>query len=224
MFGAACLPFARRDAAWSADDTAGIIARAKAKTLESSKVVERAREKKLFDPAGQSCEVIDRLLMVDKQALDEELANLKKLRSVNSEQVAEVKAVTNQIEKQVKYLAQAENKAGCVDSFITYDTESILSRARSANLNVDRAVQRAKTGQMVDAKYLAKYSRCGEIKELAQIDLRALGKQTMEIDARKKAGKSIEDESRVNIALKKQVDSLVLYQQICNGELDMTGM
>jgi len=213
MVGAgAYMPFAWQNAASATLDekeVKSIIKRAKAQSLEVDKVIARARDGELFDPTSsvfgsKSCDVIDALLDVDKKALKKQL---DEIRAVEWEKVPELQAVKERIEKQVKFLQKTENKEGCLDAFVTYDRNAVLARARDQTLTVERAVQRAKEGKLLDTK---SYMGCNEMKELVKVDKLALNQQQKEaqvLSAMIANGEIVTDDSedlRKDLALTKR--------------------
>ena len=89
-------------------------------------------------------------------------------------------------------LAQAEDKQGCLDAFVTYDPALVIERARKGELSVERVVQRAKTGKMLAVDKLP--LQCTEIEKLRAVDEKALAAQSA-------------DET-VSKALRGQIDAL----------------
>jgi hypothetical protein len=154
----------------SIEDTLdGIIARAREGRLSIDKVLERARQNELVDTrsANLPCEVLDDLLRVDRSAsasADATIKDLKrslaKLRPPNDpdEQlqqsrarasIEEVERMKARIDKQVASMVSQEEAQGCVDSFATYDRSAVLERAKRQTLSPERAIQRAKSDQLV---------------------------------------------------------------------------
>ena len=65
-------------------DTEGIVERAEKRALKVDKAIVRAYDGDLFDPTGQSCEVLDQVLAVDKRTIQFELSELKALQNIEA--------------------------------------------------------------------------------------------------------------------------------------------
>ena len=80
-------------------------------------------------------------------------------------------------------------------------------------LTVDRAIQRAKTGKLVDARGGA---RCDEISNIRRVDEDALKQLTKDLPALEAEGDKgkIKEVKDANRGLQKQIDDLILLQQL----------
>jgi hypothetical protein len=107
LMGAAALPFALRNPALAADN-AGIVERAEKQALKVDLAISRATKGDLFDPSGQSCQVLDQVLGVDKKVLRIELQELEQLKfmqaqgeTVAPEKFQRINDIKARIDKQV---------------------------------------------------------------------------------------------------------------------------
>jgi len=155
-------------------------------------VLERARQNELVDTrsANLPCEVLDDLLRVDRSAsasADATIKDLKrslaKLRPPNDpdEQlqqsrarasIEEVERMKARIDKQVASMVSQEEAQGCVDSFATYDRSAVLERAKRQTLSPERAIQRAKSDQLVTLR--GAEVGCKSLTTLREVDRTAI--------------------------------------------------
>merc|ERR1712100_714727 len=83
---------------------ADVYARADAGKLNSARVIQRAKEGKLVDGSGATCDELDKLIAVDKEALEFEKDKLEALGGKDPAQSKIVSDVEKYIEAQVKKL------------------------------------------------------------------------------------------------------------------------
>lgn len=199
VLSAAAAPWALwRDAAEAgtdAFDRESIIKRAQEKSLSVDRVVARAQKGELFDGKGASCEVIDRVLGVDRIALQDEQRQLESLKKSGKDvgkygnSLADIEKINKKIDKQIKALAALEEKNGCLDAFVTYDKEAIIERARKQSLDADRVVQRAETDKLIQVEGMS----CDAMSALIVVDEEALTKESVRLTKLKKALKNSAD-------------------------------
>merc|ERR1719217_1374732 len=89
---------------------AEVYARADAGSLNSARVIQRAKEGKLVDGSSATCEELDKLIVVDKQALQFEKDKPEALGGKDKEQAKIVADVEAKIEAQVKKLQFEKDK------------------------------------------------------------------------------------------------------------------
>jgi len=199
LLGAASLPLALRNPVLAAEDQQGIVERAQAQSLRVDKAIKRATKGDLFDPEGQSCQVLDQVLAVDQKVMAFELRELEQLKSIQAQgefvdpaKFEKVKEIEDRLNKQVILLEKLENKKDCLDAFVTYDAATVLERAKTGELSVDRVVQRAKMGKMLAVEKLP--LECNDVKKLLAVDKKALATQS--------------NDEQVSNALKGQIEVL----------------
>merc|ERR1711998_62567 len=91
---------------------ADVYARADAGKLNSARVIERAKEGKLVDGSSANCEELDKLIAVDKQALQFEKDKLEALGD-DKAQAKIVADVEKQLNAQIKKLEGKKKGKAC---------------------------------------------------------------------------------------------------------------
>ena len=168
----------------------GIVERAQSGHLSISKVIDRATQNKLvkLDSESLSCADLDSLVRVDQGACDSAASSIKTLQNFRQRrshdpaelerqdqakvEIANLQVIKTRIDNQVTRLVSLEEEKGCLDAVATYDAGKVFERAESGRLSTERAIQRARTNQLVsveDAKL-----GCSALDALREVDRKAL--------------------------------------------------
>merc|ERR1719198_1066302 len=149
---------------------ADVYARADEGKLNSARVIQRAKEGKLVDGSSATCEELDKLIVVDKQALQFEKDKLEALGGKDKEQAKIVADVEAKIEAQVKKLEAKKGEKSCSAGFKQASDAEVYRRADEGKLNSARVIERAKEGKLVDGSS----ATCEELDKLIAVDKQAL--------------------------------------------------
>jgi|EP00966_Prymnesium_polylepis_P050309 hypothetical protein len=216
----------------------GIVERAQSGQLSIAKVMDRARQNSLVELSSDSlsCEVLDSLVRVDQGACDSAASSIKTLQGALRRRSADpaleleqaqakvelqtLQTIKKRIDKQVTRLVSLEEEKGCLDAVATYDAGTVAQRARLGRLTTDRAVQRARSNQLVsveDAKL-----GCSALDALRAVDRRAL----MEMQRARAAS----DESAAADELLRAEENMraqltkadTRFANFCEGVIDLT--
>ena len=181
----------------------GIVERAQHGDLSVSKVIDRAKQNALVElsPDSLSCDVLDQIVRVDQNACDSAGASIKTLQQAMRRgsndpieqaqakaSLTELQTIKARIDKQVGRLVALEEEQGCLDAVATYDTGAIAQRAQVGRLSTERAIQRARSNQLVsveDAKL-----GCNALDALRQVDRKALQVLAREVQQARDSGSS----------------------------------
>jgi len=120
-------------------------------TGEGARVIERAKTDDLVDGSSASCNELDRLIAVDREAV--EFENEKIDAMDDPAQKAKVKSYRDKIQGQIDRLKVTRKEKGCASAQANLKQKSdfnVYKRADENSLNSARVIQRAKDGQLVD--------------------------------------------------------------------------
>ena len=179
------------------DILGGIVERAQSGELSIAKVIDRAKTNALVELSTDSlsCDILDQLVRVDQSACDSAGASIKTLQQAMrpwgsndpieqaqaKASLTELQTIKRRIDAQVGRLVALEEEKGCLDAVATYDPGAVAQRAKVGRLSTDRAIQRARSNQLVsveDAKL-----GCTALDALREVDRKAL--QTLERETRR---------------------------------------
>ena len=178
------------------DILVGIVERAQSGELSIAKVIDRAKTNALVELSTDSlsCDILDQLVRVDQSACDSAGASIKTLQQAMRRgsndpieqaqakaSLTELQTIKTRIDAQVGRLVALEEEKGCLDAVATYDPGAVAQRAKVGRLSTDRAIQRARSNQLVsveDAKL-----GCTALDALREVDRKAL--QTLERETRR---------------------------------------
>merc|ERR1719217_1898772 len=127
---------------------ADVYARADAGKLNSARVIERAKAGTLVDGSSATCAELDKLIAVDKEAVQFEKDKLEAMGG--------------------KDAAQKKEK-GCAGLKQASDAD-VYARADAGQLNSARVIERAKAGTLVDGSS----ATCSELDALIAVDKKAV--------------------------------------------------
>jgi hypothetical protein len=185
---------------------AEVYSRAAESSLNTARVIQRAKEDKLVVGQGATCPELESIIAVDKQAIRFEQDKLEALDEYAkntpeySEQREIVLTVEKKIEEQVKKLdsIRKERKCGADDA-------SIYSRANEGKLNSARVIERAQQGKLVSGAG----TTCKQLDAIIAIDKDALA---FEKDKLKELQRSNDPAARTQIKIVAEAEKAISAQ------------
>jgi len=183
---------------------ADIYARADAGSLNPARAIERAKKGELVDGFSATCAEIDKIIEVDREALQFE----KEMFEATGDTF--IKETQDTIRIQINELKGVRENRGCSTSrgnlkksedFVVY------KRADEGTLTSARAIERAKTGKLVDGSS----ATCSQLEKIVELDQKALGfeKQKMEAASDEAIQKIV---AKASVAIDAQIKKLKAEQ------------
>merc|ERR1719310_551774 len=151
---------------------ADVYARADANKLNAARVIQRAKDGELVDGSSATCSELDKLIAVDQDALEFEK---EKLEAMGGNDPAQKKIVAD-VEKKIE--AQIKKPKGCAGLKKAGDAD-VYTRADEGKLSAARAIERAKTGDLVDGSS----ATCSELEKIIAVDKKALAYEKDKLEA-----------------------------------------
>merc|ERR1719460_891470 len=148
---------------------ADVYARADSGKLNSARVIERAKAGTLVDGSSATCAELDKLIAVDKEAVQFEKDKLEAMGGKDATQKKVVADAEAAIEAQVKKLEGKKKEKGCAGLKQAGDAD-VYARADAGQLNSARVIERAKAGTLVDGSG----ATCSELESLIAVDKKAV--------------------------------------------------
>jgi len=184
--------------------------------LNTARVIERAKTGELVEGASASCSQLERLIAIDRQAAQFEVAKLKELKLDKSKDARDQEQIVREteakIEVQVKKLESLKAGKKCLED------ESIYKRADEGKLNAARVIERAKAGDLVSGEG----ATCKELDAIIQIDKDAIEFERDKLEALEYYGTGQgEKETQLKIvadaekAIETQVEKLLGFKATC---------
>jgi len=191
---------------------ADVYARADSGKLNSARVIERAKAGTLVDGSSATCEELDKLISIDKEAIAFEKDKLEAIGGGNPAQKKTVADAEAAIEAQVKKLEGLKKSKSCAGPKLKKATDAeVYARADDGKLSAARVIERAKKGELVDGSS----ATCAELDSLIAVDKKAVafekdkleamgGKDPAQTKIVQEAEKAIEAQVKKLEALKKK--------------------
>lgn len=149
---------------------AEIYANADANKLNAARAIERTKTGDLVDGSSATCQELDRLIKVDREAIEFEK---EKIDARFGNDKDKVQAVEDKLQAQVDKLKKIRKDKGCSTATANLkqatDAE-VYKRADEGILNSARVIERAKAGKLVDGSG----ATCGELQKLIDVDAKAV--------------------------------------------------
>merc|ERR1740130_1815036 len=147
---------------------ADIYARADAGKLNAARTIERAKTGDLVDGSSANCEELDKLIAVDREAVEYEKEKLEALGGSNAAQKKTVQEVEDKLQAQINKLKVIRKDKGC----------------KTAGANLKQAgdfdvYKRANEGKLVDGSGAS----CDELAKIINIDKKAVQFEKDKIEA-----------------------------------------
>jgi predicted transcriptional regulator len=157
---------------------ADVYARADSGKLNAARVIQRAKDGELVDGSSATCSELDKLIAVDQDALEFEKEKLEAMGGNDPAQKKIVADVEKKIEAQVKKLKELKKTKGCAGLKKAGDAD-VYTRADEGKLSSARAIERAKTGDLVDGSS----ATCSELEKIISVDKKALAYEKDKLEA-----------------------------------------
>jgi predicted transcriptional regulator len=152
---------------------ADIYARADAGKLNAARVIERAKTGDLVDGSSANCDELDKLIAVDREAVEFEKEKLEALGGSDAAQKKKVKDVEDKLQAQINKLKVIRKDKGCATAGANLKQAGdfdVYKRADEGVLSSARVIQRAKEGKLVDGSG----ATCDELTKIIAIDKKAV--------------------------------------------------
>merc|ERR1740130_1338576 len=159
---------------------ADIYARADAGKLNAARVIERAKTGDLVNGSSATCDELDRLIAVDREAIEFELEKIEDM--TDPDQKKKVKGYADKIQAQIDKLKVIRKEKGCASAQANLKQKSdfdVYKRADEGVLNSARVIQRAKDGKLVDGSG----ATCDELTKIISVDKKAVQFEKDKIEA-----------------------------------------
>eukprot|EP00964_Phaeocystis_antarctica_P102997 scaffold68303_cov48-Phaeocystis_antarctica.AAC.1 len=134
-------------------------------------VIERTKTNDLVDGSSASCDELDKLIAVDREAIEYELETIEAM--ADGSQKDKVKGYADRIQAQVDKLKGTRKAKGCAtagDNLKQKSDFDVYKRADQGTLNSARVIQRAKDGELVDGSG----ATCEELTKIIAVDKKAV--------------------------------------------------
>ena len=150
-----------------------------ANKLNAARAIERTKTGDLVDGSSATCTELDRLIKVDREAIEFEK---EKIDARFGDDKDKVQAVEDKLQAQVDKLKKIRKDKNCASATANLkqatDAE-VYKRADEGVLNSARVIERAKAGKLVDGSN----ATCGELKKLIAIDQKAVTFEKQKLEA-----------------------------------------
>ena len=138
--------------------------------LNAARAIERTKTGDLVDGSSATCTELDRLIKVDREAIEFEK---EKIDARFGDDKDKVQAVEDKLQAQVDKLKKIRKDKGCSTATANLkqatDAE-VYKRADEGILNSARVIERAKAGKLVDGSGAS----CSEIEKIIAVDQKAV--------------------------------------------------
>ena len=165
-----------------------IYSRADSNKLNAARAIERAKDNDLVDGAGATCTELDRLIAVDREAVVFEKEKLDALGGAGRGQSNDpglrrkVLATKDKLQAQIDKLKVLRKEKNCPSAQVNLKQQndfSVYKRADENTLNFARAIERAKSGDLVDGSS----ATCEELSRIIAVDKKAIQFEIDKIEA-----------------------------------------
>jgi len=137
--------------------------------LNPARVIQRAKDGKLVDGAGATCQELDEIIAVNKEALQFERERLEAMTMSPDGQANVVADVERQLELQLKRLRDVRESKNCPK--LTKASDAVVyQRADEGRLSAARAIERAKQNRLVEGTS----ATCTELENIIAVDKKAV--------------------------------------------------
>lgn len=195
---------------------ADIYKRADEGRLNAARAIERAKTGDLVDGSSATCDELDALLAVDREAIEFEKDKID-ARFGNDKD--KVKKVEDTLQEQVDKLKKIRKEKGCKSAGANLKQATdfeVYKRADEGVLNSARVIERAKAGKLVDGSGAS----CSELEKIIAVDKKAVQfeKDKLEAMGSKADPKDKKVVAEAEKAIEKQVAKLQGLQKTkgCN--------
>ena len=141
--------------------------------LVRAQTIERAKTGDLVDGSSASCGELDKLIAVDREAVEYEKEKLDALGGNNAAQKGVVVDVEKKLQSQIDKLKVIRKDKGCGSAGANLKQAGdfdVYKRADEGVLNSARVIQRAKEGKLVDGSGAS----CDELTNIIAVDKKAV--------------------------------------------------
>merc|ERR1740138_1241555 len=152
---------------------ADIYSRADAGKLNAARAIERAKVGDLVDGSSATCAELDKLLEVDREAIEFEKEKLEGRFLESRGNVGKVQDVEKKLEEQVVRLKKIRAEKGCKSAGANLKQATdfeVYKRADGGVLNSARVIDRARSGKLVDGSG----ATCSELEKIIAVDKKAV--------------------------------------------------
>ena len=150
-------------------------------TSPRAQTIERAKTGDLVDGSSANCDELDKLIAVDREALEYEKEKLEVL-GTNAQQKKVVADVETKLQSQIDRLKVIRKDKGCTTAQANLKQATdfeVYKRADEGVLSSARVIQRAKDGKLVDGSG----ATCDELAKIIAIDKKAVQFEKDKIEA-----------------------------------------
>merc|ERR1719454_2130780 len=139
----------------------------------AARVIERAKTGDLVDGSSATCAELDKLLEVDREAIEFEKEKLEGRFIESRGNVGKVQDVEKKLEEQVVRLKKIRAEKGCSSAGANLKQATdfeVYKRADEGVLNSARVIDRARSGKLVDGSG----ATCAELDKIIAVDKKAV--------------------------------------------------
>jgi bifunctional DNA-binding transcriptional regulator/antitoxin component of YhaV-PrlF toxin-antitoxin module len=182
--------------------------------LNAARTIERAKTGDLVDGSSANCNELDKLIAVDREALEYEKEKLDALGGNNAAQKGVVVDVEKKLQSQIDKLKVIRKDKGCGSAGANLKQGSdfeVYKRADEGVLSSARVIQRAKDGKLVDGSGAS----CDELAKIIAIDQKAVKFEKDKIEAQGAKADPAEKKTVIEAekAIEKQLTKLAGLQK-----------
>ena len=176
--------------------------------------IERAKTGDLVDGSSANCNELDKLIAVDREALEYEKEKLDALGGNNAAQKGVVVDVEKKLQSQIDKLKVIRKDKGCGSAGANLKQAGdfdVYKRADEGVLNSARVIQRAKEGKLVDGSGAS----CDELTNIIAVDQKAVKFEKDKIEAQGAKADPAEKKTVLEAekAIEKQLTKLAALQK-----------
>lgn len=187
--------------------------------LNVARAIERVKSGDLVDGSSATCAELDKLIEVDREAIEFEKEKLEGRYLESRGNAGKVQDVKEKLENQLVNLKKVRADKGCATAQANLKQESdfeVYKRADKDTLNSARVIDRARSGKLVDGSG----ATCAEIEKIIAADKKAVQfeKDKLEAMGSKADPKEKKIVAEAEAAISKQIERLTTLKKskACN--------
>jgi hypothetical protein len=141
--------------------------------LNAARAIERTKSGDLVDGSSASCTELDKLIAVDREAVEFEKEKLEAMGGSDAAQKKVVKETEDKLQAQIDRLKKIRKDKGCSSAGANLKQATdfdVYKRADEGTLNSARVIERAKSGKLVDGSGAS----CAELEKIIAVDKKAV--------------------------------------------------
>lgn len=182
--------------------------------LVRAQTIERAKTGDLVDGSSANCNELDKLIAVDREALEYEKEKLDALGGKDAAQKKKVQLIEDKLQSQIDKLKVIRKDKGCGSAGANLKQAGdfdVYKRADEGVLSSARVIQRAKEGKLVDGSGAS----CDELAKIIAIDQKAVKFEKDKIEAQGAKADPAEKKTVLEAekAIEKQLAKLATLQK-----------